>query len=199
MLHRQSCPSFASFWVIAAVFTALLPLLQFFHEALLYQRDHIAAGEVWRLLSGQLVHTNGWHVLLNIAGLWLLGLFQPQTHTYRYYWLQMMWLALSVAAGLWWLQAQLQWYAGFSGILYGMFFITGLAWLQQRAWLTAAVLLLGVCGKTVWDWQAGAAHSPTAALIAAPVVYAAHLYGMAGGLLWAGGEWWGKWWHSRKP
>lgn len=192
MLHRQSYPPFTDFWVIAAVFTVLLPLLQFFHDELLYQRDHIAAGEVWRLLSGQFVHTNGWHVLLNLAGLWVLAFLQSQTHPYRYYLLQMGWLALSVAAGLWVLQPQLQWYAGLSGVLYGMFLINGLAWLQQREWFMAAVILLGICGKTLWDWHAGAAHSPTATLIAAPVVYAAHVYGMAGGLLWAAGERWVK-------
>ncbi|MFN3786424.1 MAG: rhombosortase [Thiothrix sp.] len=202
MLHRQPYPSLTcsgtGFCVIAAVFTLLLPLLQFFHDELLYQRDQIAAGEIWRLLSGQLVHTNAWHVLLNIAGLWILALFQPQAYPHRYYWLQIMWLASNVAAGLWYLQPQLQWYAGFSGILYGLFLLNGIAWLQQRDWLTAAVLLLGVCGKTVWDWQVGAAYSPTAALINAPVVYAAHLYGMTGGLLWAMGQWWSKRWHSRK-
>ncbi|MGB3916568.1 MAG: hypothetical protein WBL07_03940, partial [Thiothrix litoralis] len=54
--------------------------------------------------------------------------------------------------------------------------------LFQKDWLMAALILLGIGGKTLWDWQQGGI-SPSAELIDAPVIYAAHLYGMSGGIL----------------
>lgn len=167
--------------IIAIIFTVLLPLLQFFHDSLLYYRHAIVAGEYWRFWSGSLVHTNHWHLLLNLAGLWLLTFIAPlpfRTHTQL---LQIGWLALCVGAGLWWFSPAVIWYAGFSGILYGLFMLGGLYCLQQRDWLTAALILVGICGKTGWDWWLGG-ESAAASLIEAPVIVAAHIYGMTGAL-----------------
>lgn len=168
--------------IIAIIFTVLLPLLQFFHDSLLYYRHFIADGEYWRLWSGSLVHTNHWHLLLNVAGLWLLTFIAPLPFRIHTQLLQIGCLATCVGAGLWWLNPGVVWYAGFSGVLYGLFMLGGLYRLQQRDWLTAAIILLGICGKTGWDWWLGT-ESVTASLIEAPVIYAAHIYGMAGGLL----------------
>lgn len=168
--------------IIAIFFTVLLPLLQFFHDSLLYYRHAIVAGEYWRLGSGSLVHTNHWHLLLNLAGLWLLTFIAPLPFSVRTQLLQIAWLALCVGAGLWWLSPSVIWYAGFSGILYGLFLLGGLYRLQQRDWLTAAIILLGICGKTGWDWWHGG-ESASTYLIAAPVIHAAHVYGMTGALL----------------
>jgi rhomboid family GlyGly-CTERM serine protease len=169
-------------YLIAIIFTVLLPLLQFFHDALLYQRYLIAAGESWRLWTGNFVHTNHWHLLLNLAGLWLLVVIAPSTDTKRTQLLQIAWLATCVGVGLWFMSTGVIWYMGFSGILYGLFILSGIRLLLQGDWLMAAVFLVGIGGKTLLDWAQNGA-SPSAALIEAPVIYAAHLYGMAGGVL----------------
>ena len=38
-------------------------------EWLAYDRYAIEGFETWRLLTANIVHTNGWHALLNLAGL----------------------------------------------------------------------------------------------------------------------------------
>lgn len=168
--------------LIAAIFTVLLPLLQFLHDGLLYQRHLIAEGEFWRLWTGSLVHTNYWHLSMNLAGFWMLSLIQQHSPGKWRLLGQILFLTTCVGGGLWLLSPSVVWYVGFSGVLYGLFLLSGIHLLARREWLAASVILLGVCGKTVWDWLAGGA-SPTAGLIEAPVIYAAHLYGMAGGLL----------------
>ncbi len=160
----------------------LLPLLQFFHDDLLYQRYLIAAGEIWRIWTGNLVHTNGWHLGLNLAGLWLLAFIAPSTQTKFTQLAQIGWLATCVGFGLWFLSPGVIWYVGLSGVLYGLFMLGGIRLLLQKDWLMAAVILLGIGGKTVWDWWHGGISS-SAELIEAPVIYAAHLYGMSGGIL----------------
>lgn len=164
----------------AAILTVLLPLLQFFHDGLLYRRDLIADGEIWRLWTGNLVHTNHWHLLMNVAGLWILVFISPQPSGKWTIPVQILFLTTCVGSGLWLFSPEIIWYAGFSGVLYGLFLLTGIHLLLAKDWLPASIILLGVCGKTLWDWQAGGS-SPTTALIEAPVVYAAHLYGMMGG------------------
>ncbi|SDZ73281.1 rhomboid family GlyGly-CTERM serine protease [Thiothrix caldifontis] len=168
--------------IIAIIFTVLLPLLQFFHDELLYHRHWIVAGEYWRIWSGSLVHTNFWHLVLNLAGLWLLAFIAPLPFSKSIQLIQIAFLTSCVGAGLWWLSPEWVWYAGFSGTLYGLFMLGGIHLLQQRDWLMAALILLGLGGKTVWDWWSGG-ESASASLIEAPVIYAAHLYGMAGSLL----------------
>jgi rhomboid family GlyGly-CTERM serine protease len=186
MLHTSDATAFrrkcTNTCIIAIIFTVLLPLLQFFHDSLLYYRHAIVDGEYWRLWSGSLVHTNHWHLLLNLSGLWLLTFVAPLPFGIQTQLLQIGWLALCVGAGLWWFSPGVIWYAGFSGILYGLFMLGGLYRLQQRDWLTAGIILVGICGKTGLDWWQGD-KSASASLIEAPVIYAAHIYGMTGGLL----------------
>jgi len=164
-------------------FSACLLLLQLWQETLLFQRNLIDAGQVWRLWSGNLVHTNGWHLALNLGGFWLLaGLHLTPTRP-RALFSQILFIGTGVGLGLWFFSPSVAWYAGFSGILYGLFILSGVRCLQQREWLLAALLLLGIGGKTVWDWHTGS--DITAQWIEAPVIYAAHFYGMGCGLLLA--------------
>lgn len=177
MLHDHR----SSAYLFATALTAILILLQFFQPDLLFQRHLIIEGEFWRLWTGNLVHTNLWHLGLNLAGLWLLTLIQQPTPTPRIWLGQTLFIGTCVGTGLWFFNQELVWYAGFSGILYGLFMLAGIQMLQQKEWTTALLILGGICGKTVWDWaQGGTALS--ANLIDAPVIYSSHIYGMLGGL-----------------
>lgn len=176
--HRLLSPDFIRPAGIALTLTLLLPGLQLFHDTLMYQRDQIASGEVWRILTGSLVHTNYWHVAINLAGLWLLVLITPAALSIG----RILLLGCCVGLGLWLLTPGLIWYVGFSGILYGLFAHAGIRLLLTQEWFAALVILAGICGKTLWDWSQGG-HSATAGLIDAPIIYAAHAYGLFGGLL----------------
>ena len=57
--------------LFSLAFSLLIFGLQMLQPILLYQREAILAGEAWRLWSGNLVHTNHYHMLLNLAGFWI--------------------------------------------------------------------------------------------------------------------------------
>ena len=55
------------------------------HELLSYQSDLIAAGEWWRLFSGQLLHFELSHLGLNVAVFWVMYLlFAEHAASWRY-------------------------------------------------------------------------------------------------------------------
>ena len=143
--------------------------------ALVWQRDALAAGEWWRLFSAHAVHLSSTHLLLNLLGLLLLSeLLCDELSAAEWSSLLLM-CALGISLLLWFLQPQLQWYAGLSGVLYGL-------------WAGAAGLRCVVAKKPI-HWLALMAlmvrlASGSASIADIPVVAEAHWYGAACGLLW---------------
>lgn len=172
------------YYGVAVFFSVLLGLLQFFQNDLIYQRLLIEEGQTWRLWTGNLVHTNAWHLAMNLVGFWLLILLSPSWLTSRKLSISIIILGSCVGVGLWLFNPGVVWYAGFSGILYGLFMLSGLHCLLTREWLPALIIIPGICGKTVLDWSQGGT-ALSANLIDAPIIYAAHIYGMAGAFLLA--------------
>lgn len=174
-------------WIGAAVWAALAIGFGLGGDALRaagrYDRDAIAGGEYWRLLTGHLVHLGWSHVLLNLAGLAVLGL---AVGSYLGFWA---WLgagivsALAIDAGLYWLYPQIPWYVGLSGILHG-FWAAGAwqAWTSERRVAVALAALLA--GKLAWEQLVGAAPWSTG-MTGGTVVVEAHWLGAAGGLAFA--------------
>jgi rhomboid family GlyGly-CTERM serine protease len=150
-------------------------------EWLRFDRAGIAAGEVWRLLTGHLVHLGVSHTLLNLAGLILVWFLVGRA----YAWQQWLWvMAGSIAAidlGLWFGAPSLEWYVGLSGLLHGMLAAGIVAGLPGRS---AETLLLAVvvAGKLAWEQFAGPLPGSEATSGGA-VIVDAHLYGVIGGTL----------------
>ncbi len=150
-------------------------------QPLAFRREAIAAGEWWRLVSGQWVHLGWSHLGLNLASLalcWtlfgrLLGAGQ---------WLALMVFAqLVVGLGLWWGEPQLQWYVGLSGMLHAPYIVGAAAgWRVRR--LESLLLLLILAAKLAWEFMAGPTPG-SAEAAGGPVVVAAHLYGALAGVL----------------
>lgn len=78
----------------------MLILLQTWQPELYFQRQLIQSGEIWRLWTGNLIHTNVWHVALNIGGWGLLLLLAPNSLTTRYLMLSIAVLMSVVGLGL---------------------------------------------------------------------------------------------------
>ena len=150
-------------------------------EALRFDRDAIGAGEAWRLVTGHLVHLGSRHMLLNGAGLLLVGFLVGREYRPRDWAVVLLASMASIDAGLWWLKPSLDWYVGLSGVLHGWFAagIVG-ALLKRRpdAWLLLGLLL----GKLVLEQLQGALPG-SAAAAGGPVVVDAHLYGAVGGAI----------------
>ena len=150
-------------------------------EWLRFDRAGIAAGEVWRLLTGHLVHLGASHAGLNLAGLVLVWFLVGRAYT----WKQWLWvMAGSIGAidlGLWFGAPSLEWYVGLSGLLHGMLAAGIVAGLAGRSG-EAAILAIVVAGKLAWEQFAGPLPGSEATSGGA-VIVDAHLYGVIGGTL----------------
>ncbi len=164
--------------IFAILFTLLLILLQNFQAQWVFLRTAIDTGDYWRLLSSQFVHTNWNHVFLNLVGFWLfIALCHSVIHL-AWLMLNIILIALGIGFLLYWQESYLQWYAGFSGVVYGLFIMGGLHLILARDYLTGIGLIALILVKLGLDaFQGGNPLSEK--LIEAPVIEAAHYYGIA--------------------
>lgn len=172
-------------WAAVGTLLLLAAMLQAMGlaPALRYSRDAIAGGEIWRLITGHLLHLGPVHFALNALGTILVTALIG-SHLRVAAWTRV-WLlcALTVSGGLWYLRPEIGWYVGLSGVLHGLIVAGAIAGLgDYRERLFAAAVLVAIAGKLGWEQWSGAMPG-TAALTGGSVITAAHLYGAAGGLL----------------
>ena len=147
---------------------ALLPLLEF-------SRDAINQGQWWRLFSGNLMHTNHWHLLFNIVGLLMLTHLFSRLFSKRHFVIFSTINAGLVGLMLFLFNQDIFYYVGLSGYLHGLFVYGCLVEIKQgmkSSWL----LLAGVSVKIAYEKFYGAS-TQMSELINASVATDAHLYG----------------------
>ena len=145
-----------------------------------YDRAAIAAGQVWRLWTGNLVHANPRHLLMNAAAFALLWTLFVRDAPLR------CWLAVSfgaattIAACLWFLEPNIAWYVGLSGVLHGIWAAAS-AWAWRRERRFALLTLALLAAKLVAEQVGG----PLTATLDAgmTVVVDAHAAGAAAGFV----------------
>lgn len=151
--------------------------------ALRYEREGLAAGEAWRLVTGHLVHLGPSHMAMNVLALGVLALIFQRLLTDRDWWLGCLAAAFVIDAGLYFGSPDIQWYVGLSGVLHGVWAIAAIrAWQQRRTEALAFTLLLAV--KLAYEALVGPVPL-TGTVAAGPVVAVAHAYGAAGGAAYA--------------
>lgn len=181
-------------WLILALLLLLAALALLGDPAragLRYDREAIAAGEVWRLLSGHFVHLGWSHVALNGLGLMLIG-YLVMAEFVAWQWLLITAAAVAgIDLGFWYLQPQLAWYVGLSGLLHAWLAagtVRGIAARKREFWFIGAFL----AGKLLYEQCFGALPG-SEGTTGGPVVVAAHLYGALSGTLAALGLGFRKW------
>jgi rhomboid family GlyGly-CTERM serine protease len=146
-----------------------------------YDRGLFQAGQIWRLLTGCLVHLGWLHLALNATGLVLMSwIFARDWPPYR--WL----LALVVAGviatlGVYLGSPRVYWLVGLSGALHGLFAFGAIGWIRlgdRLGW----VLLAGLAVKIGYEQWAGSL-PVSEAVVGGAVITAAHLWGSLGGLV----------------
>ncbi|WP_238388333.1 rhombosortase [Sinimarinibacterium sp. NLF-5-8] len=172
-------------WRIPLLLIGLMLALDFLggavvQHALAWDRQAIAAGQWWRLWTGHLVHLSHYHLLLNVAGLLVLGLLCPQPLPALVWLRRLLVLGLGVGIGLLWAVPSLRWYVGMSGVIHGLF-VLGLAPQIRRGDGIAIVCGLYLVGKVGWELYAGAPLSDEAA-IGGRVITEAHALGVLSAL-----------------
>lgn len=148
---------------------------------LAYERIDIQQGELWRLISGNVLHTNLNHLMLNCAAVVLLWALHGQYFRFMHYCSVLILLCLITTTLLYCLSPQLLNYVGLSGVLHGLFVIGAYYDIKNNlrsGWL----LLVGVLGKIIYEQWFGASPE-VAALINANVAIDAHLFGGISGLM----------------
>jgi rhomboid family GlyGly-CTERM serine protease len=147
-----------------------------------YDREAILSGQLWRLVTGHLVHGDLHHLAWNVLGVLIVGVLFAGDYTPSQ-WVVI--LAASTAAidlGFLTFQPQLEWYVGFSGVLHGAMAAGLFRWLRRGegvlGWLVGAVFVAKLC----WEHFVGPLPL-TASGLSLPVVHEAHSYGAIGGAL----------------
>ncbi len=168
-------------WLVAAICIGLAFGGEPLRLALRYDRVLVAAGEWWRLFTGNFVHLGWMHVGLDMAGLVLLWIL---TGRQLYGW---RWIAATVAGswavglGLWWAWPNVVWYVGISGVAHTYWAAGALLLIAVREWEGWALLAL-LAGKLAWEQISGPLPS-SAAIMQEPVLTAAHLIGAIAGIV----------------
>lgn len=184
LAKRQKASGYGH-WFAAGVLALLSTALEFggddVRNLLAWDRKLLAAGEAWRLATAHFVHLGWSHLGLNVAGLaltaWLVG---AAYDTGR--WLVIALCSIvAIDAGFWFVDTQLDWYVGLSGLLHGLL-VAGLFAGIVRRDREAIVLFTLVVAKLAWEQWAGPLPG-SAASAGGNVIVDAHLYGAAGGLL----------------
>jgi rhomboid family GlyGly-CTERM serine protease len=166
-------------WQFAAIVSLISLLLLAWPAAtdmLMWQRVQIADGQSWRWLSGHFVHLSARHCLSNVLGLLVIC---------EYIWDELgladacvlsVWTAAGTSLLLWWFAPAIDWYAGLSGLLHGLWAGCAMAWWCRTGDRVAGAALLLLAIKLVL---------PSYALSEMPVVTVAHADGALSGLVWA--------------
>lgn len=154
-------------------------------DKLSYLRVNIAQGQVWRLITANLLHTNFWHLVMNLAGLWVI-LFLHEMHYRkkpRLVYVLFLSLCLLEGLGLYYFYPNLLAYVGLSGVLHGLFTFGAMMDIT-KSYRSGYLLLLGVFAKVYVEHTYGASES-LAELIGARVATESHGVGVASGIICA--------------
>jgi len=169
--------------VLAALISAVSLNIDGLNDALQFDRQRILDGEVWRLITGHVVHLNAMHWLLNALGLAFALYFFREIKAID-------WFVLSVSSSLFiscmllLFDTNIYWYLGFSGVLHSWFIYGSCYQIRHERRLEGIYLLLLMFIKIAYEQWAGA--SPLSlALIQHPVIENAHLYGVIFGFVYA--------------
>lgn len=180
-------------WRAPLLLAGVLVLMQWLAgsawEQVRYDRQAILAGELWRLVTAHLMHLDFTHLGWNLAGLALVAWLFGREFRAPEWALILASSTVAVDLGFLWLEPQLEWYVGFSGVLHGLMAAGLCAWLWRTPDSLTALVATVFAAKLAWEHFAGPLPF-TAGSLDVPVVHQSHSYGAVGGavaalvLLW---------------
>ena len=183
----EPSPSSPRVWGPPAALSLLCLLLTMagphLSQILRYDRAAVAAGEWWRLFSGNFVHLGYWHLLLNVLSLALLMLLCPERLSVAEWLRRLLVIGTGMSVCLYYFAPEVRTYVGLSGLVYGLFAL-GLGRQALRRDEIAVACLVFLAARVTWELVIGAPASETE-LIGGGVVAKSHLYGICSALVYA--------------
>ncbi len=150
-------------------------------EWLRFDRVAIEAGQLWRLLTGHLVHLGWPHLAMNLGGLWLIWLLYGRSLGDRQWLVLIACSAIGISLTLLAFDPGLGWYVGLSGVLHTLIVVGIVVELRRHPLPGEWLLLALIAAKLVWEQRHGSLPG-SAELAGGPVIVDAHLYGALVGL-----------------
>lgn len=166
----------SGWYFILAMFVVMV-LFQIVEAPVLrYQRNWLDDGQWWRILTAHWVHVNWVHLFLNAAGLLLcMTMTAPQWSIRRWLVYQFIFaLGISLLFSL--LNSELDWYVGYSGVLYGVFLLAAFEH-YPRDKVVSLMVSIAIVIKITFE-QTADIDLTTGDIIGSPVIVDAHLYGV---------------------
>jgi len=152
-----------------------------------YDRQLIASGQWYRVISANFVHLNNSHLLMNVLGVVMVMVFFSN-HLKKRQWIGLIVVSsLFVSIGLMLFNPEIHRYVGLSGVLHGLFIAGAMAEIKRfplSGWLLLAVLL----AKLAWEQLVGAMPG-SESMIKGHVVVDSHFYGAIAGFVFYGLIW----------
>ena len=173
-------------WLLLILLCAIFQWSGFVTE-LRYDRQLIASGQWYRMISANFVHLNNSHLLMNALGVVLVMAFFSG-HLKKMQWIGLIVISsLFVTIGLTLFNPEIHRYVGLSGVLHGLF-IAGAMTEIKRFPLSGWLLLMVLVGKLAWEQLVGAMPG-SESMISGRVVLDSHLYGAIAGAVFSGLYW----------
>jgi len=139
--------------------------------------------QYWRLFTAHFSHLGWSHLWLNVAGLMLIFVFFAACLSTRYWITSFLIASLSISVLIYFLNPEIRWYVGLSGVLHALFILGGIADIRIRKWegisFTAIIL-----AKVIYEQIAGPLPGSEEAA-GGPVLVDAHFYGAMIGFILA--------------
>lgn len=150
-------------------------------QILSYERPAVLAGQWWRLVTANFVHSGWPHVLLDLSGFVLLWLLFGETLGPRRFWVATGVGAVAVGLGVFYCSPGVEWYVGISGVLHTYWAAGALLAVARKEW--GGRWLLGfLVAKLTYERIWGPLPTSSWA-IGGPILTIAHLYGAIAGAL----------------
>lgn len=166
---------------IVTVSLVLAVLFQLQAEYFIYLRD-VMWSQPWRFMTAHFVHVGWIHYALNMFALACLPFIFPRLSA-QYLLIALLSLPIFMSLCFYYFYPQVDAYAGFSGVLHGLYTlaaIQGLTIYSERHF--ALFILVGLAAKLAWEAVVGEL-SLTMRLIGSPVLIEAHQLGVIGAVL----------------
>lgn len=177
-----------SAWLVPIVAISIAVVVAIFGDTgrtwLSFDRTAIHAGEFWRLLTGHIVHLGPTHLLWDSAGLLLVWYLIGDSFGHRQWLLVTLAAIIGIDLGFWFLEPQLFWYVGLSGVVHGLL-AAGIVAQLRTGRVDIWILCIAVIGKLVYEQVIGPLPGSEESS-GGTVIVAAHVYGALAGAVAAG-------------